>query len=143
MARTQGALNKRTRAALHAAKCGELGGGGESPVDYLLRVMRDSKKADELRIEAAKAVAPYLTPKLSAVEVNGQFDDDERLTDADILGKLKSLLIEHPEILEQVAVNSSLTAPTAYTHLPRTLIEEERHDSSRRTCRTNGRLQCE
>ena len=28
--------------------------------------MRDSKKADQLRIEAAKAVAPYLAPKLGA-----------------------------------------------------------------------------
>ncbi len=102
MARTQGALNKRTRAALHAAQTGELGGGGESPVDYLLRVMRDSKKADELRIEAAKAVAPYLAPKLSAVEVSGHNDPEEKLTHAELLKQFEILMNAHPEVLARL-----------------------------------------
>ncbi len=104
MARTQGALNKRTRAALHAAQTGELGSGGESPVDYLLRVMRDSKKPDPVRIEAAKAVAPYLAPKLSAVELTGQFDGDEKLTEPEILERLKALIHEHPALLDKLSV---------------------------------------
>lgn len=103
MARTPGALNKRTRAALHSAQTGELGGGGESPIDFLLRTMRDSKKPVELRIEAAKAVAPYLAPKLSAVELTGQFDDDERLTESELLGRLQILIQEHPELLDQLS----------------------------------------
>jgi hypothetical protein len=43
MSRPKGALNKRTRAALHAVQTGELGGGGESPLlssrDYKNLVM--------------------------------------------------------------------------------------------------------
>ena len=104
MARTPGALNKRTRAALHAARAGALGGDGESPVDYLLRVMRDSKKSDDLRIEAAKAVAPYLTPKLSAVELTERNDDDDMLTEPELLARLQSLLKEHPEIIDKLQV---------------------------------------
>lgn len=107
MARTKGALNKRTRAALHAAQTGEIGAGGENPVEYLLRVMRDSKKADQLRIEAAKAVAPYLTPKLSAVEITGQYENDELLTELELLERLKALLSEHPELRDQLSAIDS------------------------------------
>ena len=108
MARTPGALNKRTRAALHAARTGKLGSGGESPVDYLLRVMRDSKKPDDLRIEAAKAVAPYLTPKLSAVELTER-NEDESLTEAELMERLKTLLSEHPELLVQLTPTDNQT----------------------------------
>lgn len=95
MARTKGALNKRTRAALHAAQTGELGRGGISPIDYLLKVMRDSDKPDALRIEAAKSVAPYLQPKLSAVELNTP-DPLEGLSREDIINGLKSSLSGDP-----------------------------------------------
>ena len=111
MARTQGALNKRTRAALHAVENGELGGGGENPVDFLLRLMRDSKKPDDLRVEAAKAVAPYLAPKLSAVEVTGRHDGDGKLTEAQILAKMKTLLNDHPELLNRVNAIENQTTP--------------------------------
>lgn len=112
MARPVGALNKRTRAALHAAQTGELGTGGESPVDYLLRVMRDSKKADTLRIEAAKAVAPYMSPKLSAVEVSGQYDSGEELTETQLLERLQILIAEHPELIERLHAPDNRLAPT-------------------------------
>lgn len=108
MARTKGALNKRTRAALHAAQTGELGGGGENPVEYLLRVMRDPKKPDELRVEAAKAVAPYLQPKLSAVEMT-QHDPADTYTDAELRVMMNDLLHESPE-LKEAMLNSLLHA---------------------------------
>jgi hypothetical protein len=62
MARTKGALGKKTRMALHAAQTGDLSqlDDGMSPLDYLLKVMRDADKPDQLRIDAAKAAAPYL-----------------------------------------------------------------------------------
>jgi hypothetical protein len=101
MARTAGALNKRTRAALHAAQTGELGAGGESPVAFLLRTMRDSKKPDQLRIEAAKAVAPYLAPKLSAVELTER-SSDENFTETELLEQLKELLNSHPDLLKTI-----------------------------------------
>jgi hypothetical protein len=61
--RPKGARNKRTRALLEAADA-----GGEMPLDFLLRLMRDPRAAMTRRLEAAKAAAPFLHPKLSAVE---------------------------------------------------------------------------
>lgn len=43
-----------------------------SPLDYLLRVMRDESANRNERIDAAKAAAPYIHAKLSSVEFNGQ-----------------------------------------------------------------------
>jgi hypothetical protein len=43
---------------------------GELPVPFLLRVMRDRKNPLELRIHAARITAPYLHPRLSAVQVH-------------------------------------------------------------------------
>ena len=68
MARTTCVLGKRTRRALYAAQTGEFGGSRENSVDFLLRVMRDSKKADRFRIEAATAVASYLAPQLTVMK---------------------------------------------------------------------------
>jgi hypothetical protein len=48
--RPKGARNKRTRAVLEAAEA-----GGELPLDYMLRVMRDSEVPDARRDEMAKA----------------------------------------------------------------------------------------
>ena len=110
MSRPKGSLNRRTRAALHAVQTGELGGGGESPVDYLLRVMRDSGKADQLRVEAAKAVAPYLAPKLSATEIIAP-DPFEGVTDDDMAAKLKALLDGDPKFKALVA--GLVNAPAA------------------------------
>lgn len=45
---------------------------GETPLDYMLRIMRDNLLDYELRFEAAKAAAPYVHPKLSAVEHTGK-----------------------------------------------------------------------
>jgi hypothetical protein len=61
--RPPGSRNKRTRALLEAAEA-----GGELPLDYMLRVMRDSKVPDPRRDEMAKASAPYLHPKQLAVD---------------------------------------------------------------------------
>src|SRR5678815_4174878 len=100
MARTKGALNKRTRAALHAAKTGEIGGDGVSPIEYLLKVVRDSEKPDAIRIEAAKAVAPYLQPKLCAVDLTNHVATDQR-TQNEILADLK-ICIQHDPATKQL-----------------------------------------
>lgn len=54
---------------------------GITPLEYMLHVMRNEPREDMeprdylqavvLRFEAAKAAAPYIHPKLSAVEVTG------------------------------------------------------------------------
>jgi hypothetical protein len=42
--------------------------GGEMPLDFLLRLMRDPRVPIVRRLEAAKASAPFLHPKLSAID---------------------------------------------------------------------------
>lgn len=44
---------------------------GMSPLEYLLEVMRDVGQDQKDRIDAAKSAAPYIHPKLSAVQIDG------------------------------------------------------------------------
>jgi hypothetical protein len=66
--RKKGTPNKRSAELIKAMK------SGESPLDYMLRVMRDSRAAPERRDQMAKAAAPYMHPRLTAIEVS---DNDE------------------------------------------------------------------
>lgn len=45
--------------------------GGELPLDYMLKVMRDEKTTAERRDEMAKAAGPYCHPRLAAIEHSG------------------------------------------------------------------------
>jgi hypothetical protein len=67
--RPRGSRNKRTRTLLEAAQT-----GGEMPLDYMLRVMRDPSAAAKRRDEMAKAAAPFLHPKLASIENPGPQD---------------------------------------------------------------------
>jgi hypothetical protein len=59
--------------------------GGLAPLDYLLQVMRDTELTRAERVEAAKAAAPYVHPRLSSVQahVTGELDIRKFLTDAE------------------------------------------------------------
>lgn len=46
-------------------------GDGQSPLEFLLGVMRDPERPDKDRLFAANAAAAYVHPKLSAVEHSG------------------------------------------------------------------------
>ena len=61
--RPKGARNQRTLAMLEAAAS-----GGEMPIPYMLRVMRDENAPDRRRDDMAKAAAAYLHCKLSSIE---------------------------------------------------------------------------
>jgi|SRR5208282_5103406 len=65
--RKKGVRNKRTQELLAKVET-----SGLTPVDFLLGVMRDDKKELGTRIDAGKAVAPYLHPKLANIEVTGK-----------------------------------------------------------------------
>ena len=75
--RKPGAATKRTREVANKAAS-----EGITPLEYMLQVMRTEPSAEleardmlsaiVLRFEAAKAAAPYIHPKLSAVEVTGE-----------------------------------------------------------------------
>ena len=65
--RPKGARNKATEEARQqAAK------EGETPLAYMLRVMRDGEADAKRRDAMAQAAAPYLHPKLSTVEHSGK-----------------------------------------------------------------------
>jgi len=64
--RKKGAPNKAT-----AQKRAEVAASGLMPVDYMLSIMRDARQTDPVRMDAAKAVAPYLHPKLANIEHTG------------------------------------------------------------------------
>ena len=57
--------------ALHSLKTGELMGKGLTPVELMLDVMRDCERPLELRLDAAKNVAPYVHPRLNSTEITG------------------------------------------------------------------------
>lgn len=48
---------------------------GQTPLDFLLEIMRNPKKRLEFRLEAAKAAAPYVHPKLAIMKHIGANDD--------------------------------------------------------------------
>jgi hypothetical protein len=67
--RPKGSRNRRTQALLEASQA-----GGELPLDYMLRVMRDPSAPAKRRDEMAKAAAPFLHSKLASIENPGPQD---------------------------------------------------------------------
>jgi hypothetical protein len=64
--RKPGSKTKKTRAIAFAATA-----LGITPLEYMLDVLRDPNQCPDLRFEAAKAAAPYMHPRLAAVEHTG------------------------------------------------------------------------
>lgn len=67
--RRKGSVNKVTSARQLLAKA--RAAGEETPLDFLLRVMRDEVNTLDVRVNAAKAAAPYVHPALKSIEVSG------------------------------------------------------------------------
>lgn len=63
--RPKGAINRATQEAKAKAK-----ETGELPLDFMLRIMRDDGAEMTQRLDMAKAAAPYIHAKLSAIEVS-------------------------------------------------------------------------
>lgn len=45
--------------------------GLDTPLDFLCRIFRDRRKPIDLRLNAAKAAAPYMHPALKSVDFHG------------------------------------------------------------------------
>src|ERR1700722_10281782 len=61
--RKPGSLTRRTRdVAERAAEC------GETPLEFMLRTMRDPTIDIDRRADMAKAAAPYVHPRLASIE---------------------------------------------------------------------------
>jgi hypothetical protein len=65
--RTAGTLNKRTEAMLE-----EIASTGETPLQYMLRVMRDPEAPPARRDAMAVAAAPYIHCKLAQTDLTAQ-----------------------------------------------------------------------
>lgn len=65
--RPKGSVVART-AAKERQKLAE---SGLTPLEYLIQMVRDETAERKDRLDAAKAAAPYLHPRLNAVEVSG------------------------------------------------------------------------
>lgn len=55
-------MTRTVEIALEAAKA------GQTPLEYLLSIMRNELEEKPIRLDAAKSAAPYIHPRLSSVE---------------------------------------------------------------------------
>jgi hypothetical protein len=91
--RKRGGLNKRTIALAQASQ--EAIRSGLTPLDFLLQILRDPAKDDRLRLDAAKAAAPFCHPRLTAAEdANRTYMDDPEKSSAEIREGLDRLLAD-------------------------------------------------
>lgn len=78
--RQKGTPNKAT-----AARAAEIAASGLTPLDYMLKVMRDEDEVLDVRLDAAKAAAPYVHPRLASIENTGTLT----LRHEDVLAELE------------------------------------------------------
>lgn len=69
--RKEGMPNRAT-----AKKVAEIEASGQTPLDFMLSVMRNEKEMPERRLDAAKAAAPFVHPRLAAIQHTGQDGKD-------------------------------------------------------------------
>ena len=75
--RQKGTKNKRTRESVRQ-KALEIEKTGVSPLDFLLGVMGSDDNPPMMRLDAAKAAAPYVHARLQAVTIAGDPDNPLR-----------------------------------------------------------------
>lgn len=64
--RKRGSPNKAS-----AAREKAVAASGQTPLEYMLKVFRNKKEDKDRRLDAAKAAAPYVHPKLSSIVHKG------------------------------------------------------------------------
>lgn len=79
--RPKGAVNKKTKEVIAAVEA-----TGETPLAYMLRVMRDSFAEAKRRDAMAQSAAPYIHPRLAQLTHSGEINikawSDEQLAAA-------------------------------------------------------------
>jgi hypothetical protein len=65
--RKAGSATKRTREIADAAL-----ESGLTPLEYMLGLLKDDQQPLAVRLDAAKSAAPYVHPKLAAIEHKGE-----------------------------------------------------------------------
>ncbi len=76
--RKKGAVSKAT--AARKALIEEALNQGLTPLDYMLQVLRDPTQEKHVRLDAAKSAAPYMHPRLAAIEHSGDKDNPVAFT---------------------------------------------------------------
>lgn len=70
--RKPGVRNKKTRAVLENVEA-----TGDTPLQFLLKQMRNERNPRDVRMEAAKAAAPYVHAKLANIEMTANVTTHE------------------------------------------------------------------
>jgi hypothetical protein len=90
-----GGRKKGTPNKVTAKKEREIAQSGLTPLEYMLSLLRDETKSQEVRFEAAKAAAPYVHPKLAAIQHSGTdgkpIEHTHEIVDA-FTGRISSLV---------------------------------------------------
>lgn len=76
----RGGRQKGTPNHATAAKVAEVAATGETPLDYMLRVMRDPTVEHDRRDKLASQAAPYVHPKLAMIDANAHVNVDGSVT---------------------------------------------------------------
>lgn len=69
--RRKGSLNKTTQEQREAVLS-----TGITPLEYMISVMRDESNDFDKRLDAAKAAAPYVHPKLANIDLKAEHSGD-------------------------------------------------------------------
>lgn len=81
--RKKGQVSQQTKRRVEIAE--QALATGITPLDFMLAILRDENRDDRERFMAAKEAAPYLHPRLSAVEHSGNIARSaEELPDAEL-----------------------------------------------------------
>lgn len=88
MGRPKGSVNKKTQAYLRT-------NGGDLPLDYMLRIMRDRSQPPQRRDDMAKAAAPFLHAKLQTIQHSGEITTNKVIRTPAIAPTVASWMDEH------------------------------------------------
>jgi hypothetical protein len=73
----------------------EAGAAGLTPVDYLLGIMRNDELDLPIRLDAAKAVAPYVHPRLAVIDSTvRQAEAVSPLNDEEKRARARAMILE-------------------------------------------------
>lgn len=98
--RKRGAPNKAS-----AARQAKVAATGDTPLEYMLKVMRNPKADAGRRDDMAKAAAPYVHPKLASMQHTGRNGGPIQTVD---VTRLKGMTDKELEVLERALVQIGL-----------------------------------
>ena len=98
--RKKGGKNKITLASSAHAIMEKAKAAGITPLEYMLGILRDEKQPQDIRMEMAKAAAPYVHPKLQVTKLQGDKDaplfDLSTLSDSELAFLRRTILKAQP-----------------------------------------------